>query len=59
MLIKGYSLLAGGLLALYTTAGIFGWEIGTFGRESVQQSTARHASGGHRSVWISSYRGGK
>ena len=59
MLIKAYAVLAGGLLALYGTAAFFGWEVGTLGRETTQQSTARHASGGHRSVWISSYRGGK
>ena len=59
MLIKAYTVLAGGCLAYYAVAAFFGWEIGTMSRESTQQSTARHASGGHRSVWISSYRGGK
>ena len=59
MFIKSYGLFAGGLLAYYGMASFFGWEVGTMSRESAQQSTARHASGGHRSVWISSYRGGK
>ena len=59
MLTKLYLLLGSGLLGLYTTASFMGWEAGTPARETAQQSTARHASGGHRALWISSYRGGK
>ena len=59
MINKLYLMLGTGLLGLYTTAAFMGWEAGTLARESAQQSTARHASGGHRSTWISSYRGGK
>jgi hypothetical protein len=54
-----YLLLGGGTLGLYTTAAVMGWEPGTLSRETAQQSTARRASGGHRFIWISSYRGGK
>ena len=42
-----------------SAAGLLGWEVGTPSRETPQQSTARHAAGGHRALWISSYRGGK
>jgi len=59
MLNKLYLMLGTSLLGLYGTASFMGWEAGTLARESAQQSTARHASGGHRSGWISSYRGGK
>ena len=59
MLTKLYLLLGTGLLGLYTTASFMGWESGTPARETAQQATARHASGGHRFLWISSYRGGK
>ena len=54
-----YLALGAGVLGLYTAAAALGWEPGTLARETAQQSTARHAAGGHRSVWISSYRGGK
>ena len=54
-----YSVTSAALLGWYALAGVFGWELGGYGRETAQQSTARHASGGHRSVWITSYRGGK
>ena len=47
------------LLAFYAATGLMGWEVGAPGRESAQAAAARHASGGSRSVWISSYRGGK
>jgi hypothetical protein len=53
-----YLVLGGGTLGLYSTAALTGWEPGTLARETAQQSTARHAGGGHRSVWIHSYRGG-
>jgi hypothetical protein len=56
---KLYLLLGTGMLGLYTTSAFMGWEIGTPSRETAQQSTVRHASGGHRALWISSYRGGK
>ena len=60
MLNKLYLMLGdSGILGLYTTASFMGWEAGTMGRETPEQSTARHASGGHRALWISSYRGGK
>lgn len=59
MLTKVYAALGTAVLGLYTAAGLLGWEVGTPSRETPQQSTARHASGGHRAVWISSYRGGK
>lgn len=59
MFLKFYGSLAAACLAFYGAAGFFGWEVGGFGRETAQQSVARHASGGHRSVWIHSYRGGK
>ena len=54
-----YLILGTGVLGSYATATMMGWEPGTLGRETAQQSTARHAAGGHRSAWISSYRGGK
>jgi hypothetical protein len=54
-----YMMLGGGVLGLYTTAAALGWEPGTLARETAQQSTARHAGGGHRSIWISSFRSGK
>lgn len=53
-----YAILGGGLLGLYGLATALGWEAG-WSREDPAKATARHASGGHRSVWISSYRGGK
>ncbi|HEY3788206.1 MAG TPA: hypothetical protein VGL71_05085 [Urbifossiella sp.] len=59
MLNKLYLLLGASLLGLYTTASFMGWEIGTPARETAQQSTARHASGGFRGFWITSFRGGK
>ena len=59
MLSKLYLLFGTGLLGIYTTASFMGWEPGSPARETAQQSTARHASGGHRALWISSYRGGK
>ncbi len=59
MITRVYLLLGVALLGLYTTAAFTGWEAGGFGRETAAQSTARHSSGGHRSVWISGYRGGK
>jgi hypothetical protein len=59
MLSKLYLALGTGVLGLYSTAAYMGWEVGTPGRETPEQSTARHAAGGHRSAWISSYRGGK
>ena len=59
MMNKLYLLLGTGLLGLYGTAAFMGWEPGTRGRESAAQSTQRHASGGHRSIWIMGYRGGK
>ena len=59
MINKLYLLFGTALLGLYTTAAFRGWEVGGLARESAAASTARHASGGHRSVWITSYRGGK
>lgn len=59
MMTKVYAALGSAMLGLYGTAGFLGWEVGTPARETQQQSTARHASGGHRALWISSYRGGK
>jgi hypothetical protein len=59
MLSKLYLALGAGLLGLYTTASFMGWEVGTPSRETPQQAAARQASGGHRFLWISSYRGGK
>ena len=59
MMHKLYLMLGTGVLGLYTTAAFMGWEAGTLSRETAAQSTARHAAGGHRSLWISSYRGGK
>ena len=59
MLTKVYAGLGAAVLGLYTAAGLLGWEVGSPARETPQQSTARHASGGHRAAWISSYRGGK
>jgi len=56
---KLYLLVGTAVLGLYTTAAFLGWEPGTLSRETAAQSTARHAAGGHRSGWISSYRGGK
>jgi hypothetical protein len=59
MLNKVYVVLGTALLGLYTTASLMGWEIGSPSRETPQQAAARHASGGSRFFWISSYRGGK
>ena len=59
MLTKVYAALGTTVLGLYSAAGVLGWEAGTPSRETPQQSTARHQSGGHRALWISSYRGGK
>jgi len=59
MLTKIYLAVGTALLGLYTAASLLGWEIGTPGRETPQQSAARHAAGGSRVIWISSYRGGK
>lgn len=59
MIQKLYLALGTVLLGVYGTAAYMGWEAGGLGRETAAQSTARHASGGHRSTWISSYRGGK
>jgi hypothetical protein len=59
MLSKLYLLFGTGLLGLYTTASFMGWEIGSPSRETAQQTTARHASGGHRALWITGFHGGK
>jgi hypothetical protein len=59
MMNKLYLLLGTAVLGLYATAAFMGWEAGTLSRETAAQSAARHASGGHRSIWITSYRGGK
>ena len=59
MLSKLYLLFGTGLLGLYTTASFMGWEVNSPSRETAQQANARHASGGSRLLWISSYRGGK
>lgn len=59
MLSKLYLLLGTGLLGLYTTSAFMGWEVGSPGRETPQQSAQRHASGGHRAVWITGFHGGK
>jgi hypothetical protein len=59
MFARLYLLLGTCLLGAYSASSFMGWELGGYGRETAQQSTARHSSGGHRSVWISGYRGGK
>ena len=59
MLNKLYLLFGTGLLGLYTTASFMGWQPGSPSSETPQQASARHASGGSRLIWISSYRGGK
>ena len=59
MLTKVYAALGTAVLGLYGAAGLLGWELDSPSRETPQQSTARHAAGGHRAAWISSYRGGK
>jgi hypothetical protein len=59
MLARLYLLLGTCLLGLYSAASFLGWEVGGYARETAQQSTARHQSGGHRSGWVSGYRGGK
>ena len=59
MLSKIYLGLGAGLLAFYSFASYFGWEVGTPSRESAQAAQQRHASGGARSYWYSGYRGGK
>jgi hypothetical protein len=59
MFARLYLLFGTCLLGLYGGASYMGWEFGGYGRETAEQSTARHASGGHRSTWISGYRGGK
>lgn len=59
MLGKLYLLFGAAVLGLYCTAAFMGWEVGGYGRETAQQAAQRHAAGGHRSVWISSYRAGK
>lgn len=59
MLSKVYAAISAGLLGLYATSTLMGWAFTTYSRESQQESTARHQSGGHRSAWIHGYRGGK
>lgn len=59
MLNWGYLGLGSFVLGLYGLAAFTGWEPGGRGRETAAQATARHQSGGHRSGWISGYRGGK
>jgi hypothetical protein len=59
MMNKLYLLVGVAVLGVYTAGTFLGWEVGGYGRESAAASTARHASGGHRSVWIMGYLGGK
>ena len=59
MLTRVYLTLSTLAIGLYGLATVRGWEFVSYGKETVQQSTARHQSGGHRSLWISSFRGGK
>ena len=59
MLNKIYLVFGTALLTFYGATGLMGWEIGSPGRESAEAAKARHTAGGYRSVWISSYRGGK
>jgi hypothetical protein len=54
-----YGILGSAIVLLYALVLLFGWEFDTLARESPQQASARHHSGGHRSGWIWSYRGGK
>ncbi|MCZ2342680.1 MAG: hypothetical protein LC104_12955 [Bacteroidales bacterium] len=59
MLNKLYLVGGSVVLMLYGWAAIRGWEPASYAAETPQQSQARHLSGGHRSHWISGYRGGK
>lgn len=59
MLTKFYGGLGTFVLGLYATAGVMGWEPGGYGRETAEQSKARHAAGGHRAGFYSIFRGGK
>jgi hypothetical protein len=59
MLTKLYLALGTGLLGLYTTAAMMGWEVGSPSRETPAQAASRHSTGGSRFFWISSYHGGK
>lgn len=59
MLNKLYAAFAAGVIGLYGVSTFRGWEFFNYGRETPQESTARHLSGGHRSFWIAGFRGGK
>lgn len=59
MLNKVYAGLCAAMIAIYVTASWQGWELNWYGRETPQESSARHLAGGHRSFWIAGFRGGK
>jgi hypothetical protein len=59
MLNRLYLFFGVACLAFYGISGFMGWEYFGYGRESPEQAQARHVAGGTRSVWISSYHGGK
>ncbi len=59
MLANIYLSVGFSILAFYSLASYFGWEVGTPARETAQAASQRHASGGARSYWDLGYRGGK
>jgi hypothetical protein len=59
-LVKIYIALAGGTLALYLAAGLFGWDFKSSTRDRVPGSV-RNSPGGYRAYhfWHGGYHGGK
>ena len=59
MMSKVYLLIGAAVLGLYGAAAFLGWDAGGYARQSAAAASQRHATGGHRSIWILGYRGGK
>jgi hypothetical protein len=59
-LVKIYLALAGGALAVYLAAGLFGWDFKSSTRDRVPGSV-RNSPGGYRAyyLWHGGYHGGK
>ncbi len=55
-----YRLIAAGSVALYAASGLFGWELGSSGRQPIPTSV-RQSPGGYRSFhfWHTGFHGGK
>lgn len=59
MLNKFYIVFGSLAIGMYGLATLRGWEMVNYKSETAQQSASRHLTGGHRSHWISGFRGGK